>query len=419
MTETTQAQEKWILVSVETPGNDAADSLEELASLVRTAGGETAGTVIQRMEGVHPGTYIGRGKAEEVRELLRETGAAGVVADDELTPAQMKNLEDLLDAVVLDRTVVILDIFARHARTHEGRIQVELAQARYALTRLSGYGKTMSRQGGGIGTRGPGETRLETDRRRIRARISFLKGELADLVRRRAVNRNLREKNRVPVAAVVGYTNAGKSTLLNTLTGAGVLSEDKLFATLDPTTRTLKLPSGQKILLTDTVGFIRKLPHHLVEAFRSTLEEAVSADCLVHVADASNPQYGAQMDVVYETLNMLGASGKPVITLFNKMDLVPPDDTAMPLPFLRDPRAEKTYRISAKDPASLGPFLEGLEAVMKAGRRLFECTFSFADAGKVQLIREKGQLLEESWQEDGVFVKAYIPTDLLDLLMKR
>ncbi|MBQ6036008.1 MAG: GTPase HflX, partial [Lachnospiraceae bacterium] len=276
--------EKLILVGVQTGTSfDMEVSLDELQELVRTAGAVTVGRVIQNRESVHPGTYIGKGKIDEVKELLWETDATGIVCDDELSPAQMKNIEDALDTKVLDRTVVILDIFASRASTKEGKIQVELAQARYALTRLAGFGKSMSRLGGGIGTRGPGETKLETDRRRIRSRISQLKSELSEIEKRRDVNRSLREKNHVPVVAIVGYTNAGKSTMLNRLTDAGVLSEDKLFATLDPTTRSLKLSAGQTVLLTDTVGFIRKLPHHLIDAFRSTLEEAKYADIITHV----------------------------------------------------------------------------------------------------------------------------------------
>ena len=273
MHENTDISEKLILIGVQTDASfNMERSLDELQDLVSTAGAETVGRVIQNRESVHPGTYIGKGKIEEVKDLLWETEATGVVCDDELTPAQMKNLEDRLDTKVLDRTVLILDIFASRASTKEGKIQVELAQSRYALTRLAGFGKAMSRLGGGIGTRGPGETKLETDRRRIRTRIGQLKTELQEVVRKREVNRTLREKNHMPVVAIVGYTNAGKSTLLNRLTEAGVLSENKLFATLDPTTRSLELPSGQTVLLTDTVGFIRKLPHHLIDAFRSTLE---------------------------------------------------------------------------------------------------------------------------------------------------
>ena len=272
MKEIKQEEERVILVGVsEQDGDDAIDSLEELKELVRTAGADTVGVVIQNREKIHPGTYVGTGKVEEIRMLLLETGATGIVCDDELSPAQMKNLEDILDIKVMDRTLVILDIFAARATTSEGKIQVELAQLKYSMTRLAGFGRSMSRLGGGIGTRGPGEKKLEMDKRLIKSRISQLKKELRDVQKHRDITRQQRTKNHIPVAAIVGYTNAGKSTLLNHLTDAGVLEEDKLFATLDPTTRLLELPGKQQILLTDTVGFIRKLPHHLIEAFKSTL----------------------------------------------------------------------------------------------------------------------------------------------------
>ena len=413
MHEQNELVEKLILIGVRTEDTpDVEASLNELAELVRTAGAETVGYVIQSRESVHPGTYIGKGKIDEVRELIRDSGATGVVADDELSPAQMKNLEDGLDVKVLDRTILILDIFATRATTSEGKIQVELAQARYSLTRLAGFGKSMSRLGGGIGTRGPGESKLETDRRRTRARITQLKTELQDVIRKRAVNRSLREKNHMPVAAIVGYTNAGKSTLLNRLTGASVLSENKLFATLDPTTRVLALPSGQEVLLTDTVGFIRKLPHHLIEAFRSTLEEAKYADVIIHVADVSNPDFGKQMDTVYATLHDLNAEGKPVITLFNKCDALPPEDGDSPLLFLRDPRASKSIRISALTGEGLPDFLKALEAEINGAFIYLEKVFEFTDAGKIQRIRKYGQLLEETYREDGIFVRAYVPREL-------
>jgi len=296
MVETEVQKERVILVGVsEQDGDDTKDSLEELKELVATAGAVTEGMVIQNRERIHPGTYVGTGKVSEIKEMLATTGATGIVCDDELSPAQMKNLEDLLDTKVMDRTLVILDIFAAHASTSEGKIQVELAQLRYSMTRLAGFGRSMSRLGGGIGTRGPGEKKLEMDKRIIRTRISQLKRELAEVKKHREVARGQRMRNHVPVAAIVGYTNAGKSTLLNHLTHAGVLEEDKLFATLDPTTRQLELPGKQQILLTDTVGFIRKLPHHLIEAFKSTLEEAKYADFIIHVVDASNPQKEKQM----------------------------------------------------------------------------------------------------------------------------
>ena len=400
--------EKLILVGVQTgTSSDVERSLDELEELVSTAGAETAGRIIQNRENVHPSTYVGKGKLEEVKDLLWETGATGIVCDDELTPAQMKNLEDALDTKVLDRTVLILDIFASHAVTKEGKIQVELAQSRYAMTRLQGFGRSMSRLGGGIGTRGPGETKLETDRRRIRMRISQLKEELQEVERKRTVNRSLREKNHVPVVAIVGYTNAGKSTLLNRLCEADVLSEDKLFATLDPTTRSLQLPSGQTALLTDTVGFIRKLPHHLIDAFKSTLEEARYADIITHVVDASNPDREVQMDVVYKTLSDLGVTGKPVITLFNKCDLLP-EDAYMPL----DDRAERSIRTSMKTGEGAETYLRELERLVNEGNVLLERIFPFKDAGEIQKIRKYGQLLEEKYTEEGIFVRAYVPRSL-------
>ena len=405
MHENTDILEKLILIGVETGSSSEMErSLDELSDLVSTAGAETVGRIIQNRDTIHPGTYIGKGKIEEVKDLIWETGATGVVCDDELTPAQMKNLEDALDIKVLDRTVLILDIFASRAVTKEGKLQVELAQSRYALTRLQGFGRSMSRLGGGIGTRGPGETKLETDRRRIRCRISQLKAELQEVERKRSLNRNLREKNHMPVVSIVGYTNAGKSTLLNRLTEAGVLSENKLFATLDPTTRSLRLPSGQMVLLTDTVGFIRKLPHHLIDAFRSTLEEARYADIITHVVDASNPDRDAQIGVVYDTLHHLGISGKPIITLFNKCDLIGVDG-----PVLRDERAERSIRTSMVTGEGIEAYLSEIEELLNEGNVYLERIFPFSEAGRIQTIRKYGQLLEEKYTEEGIFVRAYVP----------
>ena len=306
MIELGKEKERVLLVGVSTFGQELTESsLDELSELAKTAGAETAGRLIQNREQVHPGTYVGKGKIEEIKDMLWETEATGIVCDDELSPAQMKNLQDELDVKVMDRTLLILDIFAARASTSEGKIQVELAQLKYRQTRLTGFGTALSRLGGGIGTRGPGEKKLEMDRRLIKSRIAQLNRELKEVKRHREVTRGQRKKSRIPVIAIVGYTNAGKSTLLNKLTGADIFAEDKLFATLDPTTRGLRLLSGQEILLTDTVGFIKKLPHHLVEAFKSTLEEAKYADLILHVVDSSNPQMDEQMFTVYETLKNL------------------------------------------------------------------------------------------------------------------
>ncbi len=411
MVETEVQKERVILVGVsEQDGDDTKDSLEELKELVATAGAVTEGMVIQNRERIHPGTYVGTGKVSEIKEMLATTGATGIVCDDELSPAQMKNLEDLLDTKVMDRTLVILDIFAAHASTSEGKIQVELAQLRYSMTRLAGFGRSMSRLGGGIGTRGPGEKKLEMDKRIIRTRISQLKRELAEVKKHREVARGQRMRNHVPVAAIVGYTNAGKSTLLNHLTHAGVLEEDKLFATLDPTTRQLELPGKQQILLTDTVGFIRKLPHHLIEAFKSTLEEAKYADFIIHVVDASNPQADKQMYIVYNTLRELDIRDKKIVTLFNKMDRSEADRE------LRDFRADHTARISARNDRDLETVKELLAQVLRENKTYMEHVFSYEDAGKIQVIRRQGELLSEEYTPEGIFVKAYIPAEVYDRL---
>ena len=411
MVETEVQKERVILVGVsEQDGDDTKDSLEELKELAATAGAVTEGMVIQNRERIHPGTYVGTGKVSEIKEMLTTTGATGIVCDDELSPAQMKNLEDLLDTKVMDRTLVILDIFAAHASTSEGKIQVELAQLRYSMTRLAGFGRSMSRLGGGIGTRGPGEKKLEMDKRIIRTRISQLKRELAEVKKHREVARGQRMRNHVPVAAIVGYTNAGKSTLLNHLTHAGVLEEDKLFATLDPTTRQLELPGKQQILLTDTVGFIRKLPHHLIEAFKSTLEEAKYADFIIHVVDASNPQADKQMYIVYNTLRELDIRDKKIVTLFNKMDRPEADRE------LRDFRADHTARISARNDRDLETVKELLAQVLRENKTYMEHVFSYEDAGKIQVIRRQGELLSEEYTLEGIFVKAYIPAEVYDRL---
>lgn len=402
-----EEKERVILVGVSTRENDdTEDSLDELKDLVKTAGAEAIGRVIQKRELVHPGTYVGKGKIEEIRELLWELDATGIVCDDELSSAQMNNLTDILDVKVMDRTMVILDIFAGRASTSEGKIQVELAQLKYRQSQLTGAGRAMSRLGGGIGTRGPGEKKLEMDRRLIKNRIAQLNRELREVKRHRELTHEQRTKNRIPVVAIVGYTNAGKSTLLNTLTGAGVLQEDQLFATLDPTTRSRKLPSGQEILLTDTVGFIRKLPHHLIDAFKSTLEEAKYADLILHVVDASNPQMDEQMYVVYETLQRLEAMDKPVVTAFNKMDRIGESLT------VRDFKADRIVQVSAKTGEGLEALLQAIEEILREQKIYIERVYSYQESGKIQLIRKYGELLEEEYKEDGIHVSAYVPKEL-------
>lgn len=408
-----EQQERVILFAASTnASDDTEESVEELRELVKTAGAETVGVVIQNRENVHPGTYLGKGKIQELKEMVWESGATGVVCDDELSPAQLKNLEDALDTKVMDRTMIILDIFAARAKTREGKIQVELAQLRYRAVRLVGLRNSLSGLGGGIGTRGPGETKLEVDRRRIHERISQLKSELQDVERHRDVVRKQREQSGTLTAAIVGYTNAGKSTLLNKLTGAGILAEDKLFATLDPTTRALTLPGGEKVLLTDTVGFIRKLPHHLVEAFKSTLEEARYCDVILHVVDCSNPQMDMQMHVVYETLRRLDIKDKEIITVFNKVDR-PDADTAC-----RDMSADYKVKLSAKTGEGIEELLDLFAIILRNRRIYFEKIFAYRDAGRIQTIRKSGQLLSEEYQDDGIHVKAYVPVELFEELYR-
>lgn len=399
--------ERVILVGVSTrEDDDTLYSLQELKELADTAGAVTVGMVVQNREQIHPGTYIGRGKIEEVKQMAYELEATGIICDDELSPAQLRNLEQELELKIMDRTLIILDIFAARASTSEGKIQVELAQLKYRQARLVGLGKSLSRLGGGIGTRGPGEKKLEVDRRLIKNRIAQLNKELEEVKRHREVARNKRSRQSTPVAAIVGYTNAGKSTLLNTLTGAGVLEEDKLFATLDPTTRIVDLPSGQEMLLTDTVGFIRKLPHHLIDAFRSTLEEAKYADVILHVVDASNPQMDQHMYVVYDTLKNLGVTDKTVVTLFNKQDKVENQET------LRDLKADKTLAISAKNNHGLEELKTVLEEIVNNKNVLIERIYDYKDAGLIALIRKHGQLLEEEYRGEGIYVKAYVPMEI-------
>lgn len=399
--------ERVLLVGVqENDGDDTEESLQELAELAKTAGAEVVGTVIQKRERIHPGTYVGKGKIDEIRTLLNALDATGIICDDELSPVQMNHLQQELEFKIMDRTLLILDIFASRAVTKEGKIQVELAQLRYRAVRLVGLGSSLSRLGGGIGTRGPGEKKLEMDRRLIKERISQLKKELEHVKKHRELLREGRKKDRVMTAAIVGYTNAGKSTLLNTLTDAGVLSEDKLFATLDPTTRLLELDGGQRIYLTDTVGFIRKLPHHLIEAFKSTLEEAKYADVILHVVDASNPQVEEQMFIVYETLRELGVKDKTIVTLFNKQDRLAGNE------ILRDFKADYVLKISARTGWGLDELKNTLEKILIGNQIYIERVLDYKDAGMLQLVRKYGQLIEEKYTENGIEIKARVPKDI-------
>ena len=404
--ESKSVEERVILVGIQDSREDEVKSLRELEELVDTAGAVTVGKVIQKRESIHPASYVGPGKLEELRELLYTLDATGIVCDDELSPAQYAVLEEELECKVMDRTLVILDIFAGRAATKEGKLQVELAQLKYRAARLVGLRRSLSRLGGGIGTRGPGEKKLEVDRRVIHGRISQLKRELEEVHRHQELLRGRRIKGNQRVAAIVGYTNAGKSTLLNALTGSQVMEEAKLVATLDPTTRVLELPGGQQMLLTDTVGFIRKLPHHLVEAFKSTLEEARYADVIIHVVDGSNPQMDEQMDVVYETLRQLGVEGKKMITLFNKQDQVDCPEV------LRDERADVIIRTSAKTGLGLDKLKEELAHILQEEQIYIERTYGYDRAGAISLIRTRGQILEEEYLPEGIAVKAYVPVEI-------
>lgn len=409
-----QIKEKVILVGVDTGSEDSVESsLDELAELARTAGAEVAGRLIQARDTIHPGTYVGRGKLLELKDLLWETDATGIICDDELSSTQLGNLESELSCKVIDRTLLILDIFAARALTGEGRIQVELAQLRYRASRLSGLGRSLSRLGGGIGTRGPGEKKLEMDRRLIRERISRLKRDLKDVEKHRELIRTQRKQSGLKVAALVGYTSAGKSSIENALTDAGILEDAMLFSTLDTTTRSLMLDRTQEILLTDTVGFIRKLPHHLVEAFKSTLEEAKYADIIIHVVDASNPRMDEQMHVVYDTLRQLGAEGKPVITLFNKQDRLEHEVR------VRDFQADYTIPCSAKTGQGMEELKQALLEIIRRDQIYIERLYDFSDAGKIQIIRSRGQLISEEYVPEGIAVKAYVPMDIYPLCTER
>lgn len=395
--------DRYLLVAVATGDEDTTwKSLEELALLLETAGGETAESFVQNLAHPDPATYVGSGKARELKVMVDAFEADGIICDDELSPTQLKNLSEILDCRVLDRTQLILDIFAQRATTSEGKVQVEMAQLQYRMSHLRGIGRDMSRLGGGIGTRGPGETKLETDRRAIQRRITSLRRDIESMKRVRETTRKRRNNGMNMVAAIVGYTNAGKSTLLNRLTGSDVYVQNQLFATLDPTTRICKLPEGEEILFTDTVGFISKLPHQLIDAFKSTLEEAKYADVIIHVVDGTDENAQMHMDVVYKTLSDLGVTGKPVVTLVNKTDL-----QEEPIKFL-DPRADKTIYISAKTGDGIEAFYEELQNILREGRKFIDEVIPYAEGSRLDSIRKFGQILSEEYTTEGVHVTAYI-----------
>ena len=392
-----------ILIGADTGEYDAESSMDELAELAQTAGAEELARVIQKREAYEAATVIGEGKLAEVKELCGSLGAELLIFDCELTASQIRNVEDETDVRVIDRTMLILDIFAGRAVSREGKLQVELAQLKYRLPRLMGIGASLSRLGGGIGTRGPGETQLETDRRHIRRRIDKLSAELRELEERRGFTRNRRKKDSVQVGAIVGYTNAGKSTLLNALTGAGILAEDKLFATLDPTARSIELPDGRSLLLIDTVGLIRRLPHHLVEAFKSTLEEAASADIIIHVCDAADPEAAEKAEVTLKTLADLGAAEIPVVTVLNKCDLLTehiPEDSA-------------TVKISAKNNQGIDRLLQVIAANLPETAKRMKLLLPYDKTGYTAKLRENGKVFSEEYTENGVLVDALVDQMLI------
>ncbi len=401
MHENKNEKERAILAGVHTGERDIMEnttdeSMEELAELAETAGAEVLGMVVQNREKVDRATYLGEGKLEEIREMCENMQANLVVFDDELTGSQLKNIEKALGVRVLDRSALILDIFAGRAKSGEGKLQVELAQLQYRLPRLGGGYESLSRLGGGIGTRGPGETKIETDRRYIRDRISALRREVDEIGRRRTLIRDRRKKNNIPTAALVGYTNAGKSTLLNALTGADAFAEDMLFATLDPTARGIKMPDGRAAMLVDTVGFIRKLPHHLVEAFKSTLEEAVTADVLLHVIDASSRECENHISVVNSLLKQLGCADKPIIQVFNKCDLAESVQTGV--------RGDKAY-ISAATGEGIAPLTEKLDLALPGKRRRAKLLIPYSKGSAMGEIREMGLILSEDFTHEGTVLE--------------
>lgn len=406
--ENTEKQQRALLVGIDTGEYDAEGSMEELYELVESAGAEPVASVMQKRDKPDGATCIGSGRIEEIKDFCAENDIDFLVFDTELSPTQIRNIEDQTNVRTIDRTMLILDIFAIRARSNEGKLQVELAQLKYLLPRLSGKGKEMSRLGGGVGTRGPGETKLETDKRHIRRRIEALKEELEHMTGRREQLRARRKKDGIITVAIVGYTNAGKSTLMNTLTEAGVLSENKLFATLDPTSRALKLPNGVSVMMIDTVGLVRRLPHHLVEAFRSTLEEASTADIILNVCDASSSEYKLHLDVTNSLLRELGCEGTPIISVFNKCDLV-----GNPLDL---PGGKESVRICAKNGAGIDELLRKIEENLPVRLRYYDLLLPFDKASVSAVLRKAGGLRTEEYTAEGIRVTAVVEESLWHLV---
>ena len=404
--ENKQEPEKAVLIAVDTGEYDCDISLDELGELAETAGAEVVGRMSQKRDKPDSGTFLGSGRLEELGDFCKNNEVDLVIADSELAPAQLRNIEKATDVRVIDRTTLILDIFAERARSNEGKLQVELAQLRYSLPRLMGQGTKLSRLGGGIGTRGPGETKLESDRRHIRRRIKALEDEFDALEKRRSLARARREKDGVETVVIVGYTNAGKSTLMNTLTEAGVLAQDKLFATLDPTSRALVLPDGRRVMLIDTVGFIRRLPHHLVEAFKSTLEEAVCAKVILNVCDASDPECAEHLKVTNDLLEELGCSDKPIIPVFNKCDLPQADEAAMRLP--------GAVNISALEGKGLDELLDAVAKALPPTRAKAKLLIPYSDGAAAAALRKDGVITVEDYRADGLYLELTADVSLID-----
>ena len=406
---TKDLEEKFVLIGIDNDKDliDTESSLDELEELVLTAGASVVGRMIQKRESIHKAHYFGKGKIEELKTFASELKATGIVCDDELTPSQMRNMEKILDIKIINRTIVILDIFSKRASSAEAKAQVELAQLKYKLTNLTGQGKNLSRLGAGIGTRGPGEKKLETDRRNISNRIAELNSELKQIEKHRRIAREKRLKNNAPIVAFVGYTNAGKSTLLNKITNSSVLAMDKLFATLDTTTRKTTLESGMDYLFTDTVGFIQKLPHNLIKAFRATLEETKYADVLIHVVDSSNKIRDKQMKIVYQTLKDLGCLNKPIITVFNKTDR-----EKIERPFPTDEFSMHTFEISAKTGDGIDDMLRTLENVIKSFKKSISVILPYEKAALASLIHKRCEIILNENRENGMFFEIYADEEM-------